>query len=374
MRSLYRTVVVTIETTADILEKEAREAVEASGEEVKEFSKSLSQRSRNTAQSVVSSLMGEHTKQSCLNQTQQKIKSFFVLCFAESCWKKVLRRLCCHVPQSSSSVENILEEASPVLKELVKEEALQQEQCLYRRLSQDIQDRQFEKLSEHLAQILSDNMAAQEEQEELKEEVRPHVDSFMSRLKTWLHLQQSQTPRQDPVRRALAKIHTLTVSMGQQRAPRLPPTPPPPSDARVSVAGAVCATEPAAQTLVASGPSPGSEEWNRFHMAGLVYEVVSLVLQTDRFAELKSLSEDLLQELRPEMSRWNIRVRPDVCSIREAARAVYSHLCQDRQRNWVTLDAMIGGDYIGVIVHHIRKHLIAPTALLPSPSPVVSEE
>uniref|UniRef100_A0AAV2M263 Uncharacterized protein n=1 Tax=Knipowitschia caucasica TaxID=637954 RepID=A0AAV2M263_KNICA len=346
---------VTIETTADILEKEAREAVEASGEEVKEFSKSLSQRSRNTAQRVVSSLMGEHTKQSCLNQTQQKIKSFFVLCFAESCWKKVLRRLCCHVPQSSSSVENILEEASPVLKELVKEEALQQEQCLYRRLSQDIQDRQFEKLSEHLAQILSDNMAAQEEQEELKEE-------------------QSQTPRQDPVRRALAKIHTLTVSMGQQRAPRLPPTPPPPSDARVSVAGAVCATEPAAQTLVASGPSPGSEEWNRFHMAGLVYEVVSLVLQTDRFAELKSLSEDLLQELRPEMSRWNIRVRPDVCSIREAARAVYSHLCQDRQRNWVTLDAMIGGDYIGVIVHHIRKHLIAPTALLPSPSPVVSEE
>uniref|UniRef100_A0AAV2L770 Uncharacterized protein n=1 Tax=Knipowitschia caucasica TaxID=637954 RepID=A0AAV2L770_KNICA len=105
-------------------------------------------------------------------------------------------------------------------------------------------------------------------------------------------------------------------------------------------------------------PAGPCEQWDLRHMVGLVYELGSRILQTNKFVDLKDLSAALLQKLHQEMNEWNIKVKADTVHIKEVSKKVYRDLCLGRPRNWVTLDSLIRQDYIEEIVLTIRSHLV----------------
>uniref|UniRef100_A0AAV2L8U6 Uncharacterized protein n=1 Tax=Knipowitschia caucasica TaxID=637954 RepID=A0AAV2L8U6_KNICA len=106
---------------------------------------------------------------------------------------------------------------------------------------------------------------------------------------------------------------------------------------------------------VAGGPS---EQWDLPHVVGLVYELVSRILQTNKFVDLKDLSAALLQKLHQQMKDWKIKVKADTVHIKEVSKRVYRDLCLGRPRNWVTLDSLIRQDYLEEIVLTIRRYLV----------------
>lgn len=163
---------------------------------------------------------GDPTKKPCFQGLCQKLKAFFVLYLAKANFDSVLNKLCCQTTtRRAGSVEMVMEEASPILKELVSEQAADSqgcEVCVYERVSQDITSGQYQDLSQRLRDVIFKFMAPQKRQSTFSSKVRQDVDTFMENILIWVKIQQQQQQqpaRKKPVKRALRRIRRLASNM-----------------------------------------------------------------------------------------------------------------------------------------------------------------